>query len=183
MNTNERLAVLTAVSRIAKAALAEARAQAEKELTEAFAANGTDRARLMLDGTEVGSVTLRTDRKGWEVTDQEAFEEFLADNGQLSVVRRLKPECQHEAWSLLHEEHPHMFEEERKPEQAFLKTFERVGDAVVVSGTDVVVPGVSPCPAKATGIMVAGCKPQLVGPIAARLGGLDALLLPEGGDE
>lgn len=182
MNTNERLAVLTAVSKIAKAALDETRAQAEKELAEAFAGNGTDRARLMLDGTEVGALTLKTDRKGWEVTDPDAFEEFLADNGQLSVARRLKPEYQHEAWSLLHEEHPYMFEEERKPEQAFLKTFERVGDAVVVSGTDVIVPGVSTCPAKVTGIMVTGCKPQLVGPIAARLGGLDALLLPEGGE-
>lgn len=182
MNANERLAVLTAVSRIAKAALDEARARAQEELAAAFAESGTDRARLMLDGTEVGALTLKTDRKGWEVTDPEAFEEFLADNGQLSVTRRLKPECQHEAWALLHEEHPHMFEEERKPEQAFLKTFERAGDAVVVSGTDVVVPGVSPCPAKVTGIMVTGCRPQVVGPIAARLGGLDALLLPEGGE-
>lgn len=182
MNVNERLAVLTAVSKIAKAALDEARAEAEKELAEAFAANGTDRARLMLDGTEVGSVTLKTDRKGWEVTDRDAFEGFLEDNGQLAVVRRLKPEYQGMAWSLLGEQHPYMFDEERRPEQAFLKTFERAGDAVIVGGTDVAVPGVSPCRPKVEGIMVTGCRPQVVGPIAARLGGLDALLLPEGGE-
>ena len=182
MKPNERLAVLTAVSKMAKAGLDEARAEVEADMRRAFEESGADRARLMLDGTEVGSVTLKTDRTGWEVCDPEAFEAFLSDNGQLHVVRRLKPEYQGAAWTMLGEEFPFMFDFESAPDPAFVKTFERVGDAIVVSGTDTVVPGVRPCAAKAKGLMVTGCRPQVVGPIAARLGGLDALLLPEGGE-
>lgn len=182
MKPNERLAVLTAVSKMAKAALDEARAEAEARMQAAFAEDGTDRARLMLDGTEVGSVTLKVDRTGWEACDPEAFFAFLRDNGQLSVAHRIRPECEGEAWALLHDERPDMFYDEEEPDPGFLKTLERLGDAVVVSGTDVVVPGVRPCPAKPRGIAVTGCRPQVVGPIAARMGGLDALLLPEGGE-
>lgn len=182
MKPNERLAVLTAVSKMAKAALEEARAEVEAEMGRAFEESGADRARLMLDGAEVGSVTLKTDRRGWEVADPEAFFGFLRDNGQLRTTRRLRPECQGEAWALLGDERPDMFAVEEAPEEAFLKAFERLGDAVVVSGTDVVVPGVRPCAARPKGLVVTGCRPQVVGPIAARMGGLDALLLPEGGE-
>lgn len=182
MKPNERLAVLTAVSKIVKKELDEARAQVEGDMVDAFFDNGADRARLMLDGVEVGSVTLKVDRSGWEVEDPDEFGRFLEDNGQMKTVRRLKPEYQGMAWSLLGEQHPYMFDVEETPEPGFLKAFERIDGAVVVGGTDVVVPGVRPCPSKPKGLMVTGCKPQMVGPIAARLGGLDALLLPEGGE-
>ncbi|WP_417351174.1 hypothetical protein [Gordonibacter pamelaeae] len=182
MKPNERLAVLTAVSKIVKAELDAARAEVEAGMSEAFEENGTDRARLMLGGTEVGSVTLKVDRTGWEVEDPEEFSRFLADNGQLKTVRRLRPEYQGMAWSMLGEEYPFMFDVEETPEPSFLKAFERIDGAVVVGGTDVAVPGVRLCPPKPKGLMVTGCKPKLVGPIAARLGGLDALLLPEGGE-
>lgn len=180
LTTNEKLAVLTAMSKQVKSALDEVRKEAEEQMAERFDKEGVDRARLMLDGEEVGSVTVRSDRKGWEVCDREAYDEFLRDNGQMRTRHVLRPEHVLEAWIALGEERPWMFEVEERPDPDFEKAFERVGDAVVVSGTDVVVPGVRPCRAKAQGIMVRGCTPRQVAPIALRMGGLDALLLGEG---
>ena len=80
LTTNEKLAVLTAMSKQVKAALDEVRKEAEEQMAERFESEGVDRARLMLDGEEVGSVAVKSDRKGWEVCDQDAYDEFLRDH-------------------------------------------------------------------------------------------------------
>ena len=94
----------------------------------------------------------------------------------------MKKGCEEEVFQRL-SAYPWLFDLHEEPKKDFTRTFEKLGDSVIVSGTDVIVPGVAPCKAKPTGIMVTGCKPQQVAPIVARIGGLDAMLLGDGSHE
>lgn len=181
MHPNEKLAVLTALQKQVKKELDRTRAEVERGLSDGFAESGADRARLMLDGTEVGTVSLKIDRTGWRVTDQEAFDAFLVDNGGARVVFKLKPQCEDEAVRLLRPLYPEMFDERIEPREEFTRTFRRVGDVIAVADTDVAVPGIEPAPPAVAGIMVRGCDPRDVAPIVSRVGGLDAVFALEGG--
>ena len=172
----QQLGVLTAMQKMVKAKTDEVRRQVEADMEARFAEDGTDRQRLVLDGEEVGKVSLKVKEECYEVVDQDAFFDWLFDNGQLVQAHAVKKGCEEEVWSLL-SDRPWLFECREEPKKEFAKTFERLGDSIVVSGTDAIVPGVVPAKAKPNGIMVTGCKPQQVAPIVARLGGLDALLL------
>ena len=172
----QQLGILMAMQKMVKAKTDEVRRQVEADMNARFAEDGIDRQRLVLDGEEVGKVSLKVKEECYEVVDREAFFDWLFDNGQLVQTHAVKKGCEEEVWSLLSDK-PWLFECEEEPKKEFAKTFERLGDSIVVSGTDVIVPGVVPAKAKPNGIVVTGCKPQQVAPIVARLGGLDALLL------
>lgn len=178
----QQLAVLTAVQKMVKAKLDELREQVDEQMRDRFEEDGIDRQRLMLDGEEVGKVLLKVADEGWEVTDRDEFFNWLFDNGQLDETHTVKKGCEEEVFQRL-SSYPWLFDLHEEPKKDFTRTFEKLGDSVVVSGTDVIVPGVAPCKAKPKGIMVTGCKPQQVAPIVARIGGLDAMLLGDGSHE
>lgn len=183
MTKVQQLGVLTALQKMVKAKADQLREQVYDDMADAYSlGEGTERKGVVLDGDEVGKVTLRVDKTGWEVTDPIEFEAFMNDNGQMEERWTLKPEYVVEARARL-KEYPWMFDCELKPKEEFTKLFEKCGDAVIVAGTDAVVPGVAPCKAKPMGITVTGCKPQQVAPIVARIGGLDAMLLGDGSHE
>ena len=183
MTKVQQLGVLTALQNMVKKKTDELRSEVYEEMSTGYKkGEGTERKGVVLDGDEVGKVTLRVDKKGWEVTDPIEFEAFMNDNGQMEEHWTLKPEYVVEARARL-KEYPWMFDCELKPKEEFTKLFEKCGDTVIVAGTDAVVPGVSPCKAKPIGIAVTGCKPQQVAPIVARIGGLDAMLLGDGSNE
>lgn len=183
MHPNEKLAVLTALQKQIKKELNRARKEVERGLSDGFAESGADRARLMLDGTEVGTVSLKIDRTGWRVTDAEAFEGFLIDNGGARVRYALKPYCEQEVVALLQKERPDMFDTIIEPLDEFTRTFRRVGDVMAVADTDVAVPGIEPAPPTVKGVMVRGCDPRDVAPIVSRIGGLDAVMALEDGHD
>ena len=178
----QQLAVLTAVQKMVKAKLDELRDQVNEQMIDRFEEDGIDRQRLVLDGEEVGKISLKVKDEGWEVTDQDEFFNWLFDNGQLNETHTVKKGCEEEVFQRL-SAYPWLFDLHEEPKKEFTRTFEKLGDSVIVSGTDVIVPGVAPCKAKAAGIMVTGCKPQQVAPIVARIGGLDAMLLGDGSNE
>lgn len=180
MKLTERVAVLTAMQKAVKAELDRARAEADGEMRRRFAEDGTDRMRLIIDGEEVGTLSLRCDGSGYEVTDEEAFHDYLWENGGLSVSHRLKPEYAEEAYGLWGADRPWMFESEEKPDEGFCKLMERVGDMMVVSGLGDPVPGVRPCGKRPKGVTVRGCDPRKVVPLLRSVGGVEALLLGEG---
>ena len=177
----QQLGVLTAMQKMVKAKTDEVRKQVEADMEARFAEDGTDRQRLVLDGEEVGKISLKVKEECYEVVDHDAFYDWLFDNGQLAQTHTVRKGCEEEVWSLL-SDRPWLFECKEEPKKEFERTFERLGDSIVVSGTDAIVPGVVPAKAKPNGIMVTGCKPQQVAPIVARIGGLDALLLGETGE-
>lgn len=178
----QQLAVLTAVQKMVKAKLDELREQVDEQMRDRFEEDGIDRQRLVLDGEEVGKVSLKVADEGWEVTDRDEFFNWLFDNGQLDETHTVKKGCEEEVFQRL-SSYPWLFDLHEEPKKDFTRTFEKLGDSVIVSGTDVIVPGVAPCKAKPKGIMVTGCKPQQVAPIVARIGGLDAMLLGDGSHE
>lgn len=180
MKTTEKIAVLTAMQKAVKSALDEARAEANEEMYGRFYEDGTDRMRLLIDGEEVGTMSLRCDSSGWEVVDEDAFFRYLDEHGGLVASHSLKPEYGEEAYARWGAERPWMFEAEEKPDDGFCKLMERVGDVMVVSGLGEPVPGVRPCGKRPTGISVRGCDPKKVLPMVASLGGVDALLLGGG---
>lgn len=183
MTKVQQLGVLTALQKMVKDKIDELRGEIYEEMSTGYKkGEGTERKGVVLDGDEVGKVTLRVDKTGWEVTDPIEFEAFMNDNGQMEERWTLKPEYTVDAMARL-KEYPWMFDCELKPREEFTKLFEKCGDAVIVAGTDAVVPGVAPCKAKPMGITVTGCKPQQVAPIVARIGGLDAMLLGDGSHE
>ncbi len=182
MTAVQQLGVLTALQKMVKAKADEVRAQVYADMAEGYMSGDGGDKYVLLDGEQVGKVTLKVDKSGWEVTDPVEFEAFLNDNGQLEERWSLKPEYTAEAMARL-ADYPWMFQCEAKPKESFTRLFERCGDSVVVAETDAVVPGVAPCKAKPKGIMVTGCKPQQVAPIVARTGGLDAMLLGSGSHE
>ena len=182
MTAVQQLGVLTALQKMVKARADELRERVSADMAEGYmAGDGRDKY-VVLDGEQVGKVTLKVDKKGWRVTDPEAFEAFLYENGQLKERWSLKPEYTMEAMSLL-SDRPWMFQCETKPRESFTKLFERCGDCIAIENTDAIVPGVEPCRAKPAGIMVTGCDPKDVAPIVARIGGLDAMLLGDGSHE
>lgn len=172
----QQLGVLTAMQKMVRAKTDEVRRQVEQDMGKRYSEDGIDRQRILLDGEEVGKISLKVNEECYEVVDHDAFYDWLFDNGQLTQTHTVRKGCEEEVWSLL-SDRPWLFECKEEPKKEFEKTFERLGDSIVVSGTDTIVPGVVPAKAKPNGIMVTGCKPQQVAPIVARLGGLDALLL------
>lgn len=182
MTKVQQLGVLTALQKMVKSKLDEVRAEVGEDMADGYLKGDGGDKYVVLDGEQVGKVTLKVDKAGWEVTDPVEFEAFMNDNGQMVERWSLRPEYALEAKALL-EDRPWMFRCEMEPRKDFTKLFERCGDSIIVAGTDAVVPGVAPCKAKPEGIMVTGCKPQQVAPIVARIGGLDAMLLGDGAHE
>ena len=182
MTKVQQLGVLTALQKMVKAKADQLREQVYDDMADAYSLGDGGDKYVVLDGEQVGKVTLKVDKTGWEVTDPIEFEAFMVDNGQMEERWTLKPEYMVEAMARL-KDYPWMLDCEMKPKDDFTKLFERCGDSVEVAGTNAIVPGVAPCKAKPKGIMVTGCKPQQVAPIVARIGGLDAMLLGDGSHE
>ena len=184
MTKVQQLGVLTALQKMVKAKADQLRKEVNAEMSQDYLNNksGKDRP-VLLDGIKVGNIVMSIDEKHWEVTDPIDYEAFLFENGQMNETWSLNPAYTLEAMRRLGDDYRYMFDCKMEPKEEFLKLFEPCGDAVVISGTDAVVPGVSPCGVKTGGIKVYKCEPKKVAPILARIGGLDAMLLGDGSHE
>lgn len=174
----QQLAVLKAVQEMVDAKYDELRKQVMDDMLE----DDNERKSLYLDDEKVGTATICFEKNDWKVTDRDEFFNWLFENGQLNETHTVKEGCEEEVFQRL-SAYPWLFDLHEEPKEDFTRTFEKLGDSMIVSGTDVVVPGVVPCKPKAKYITVRGCKPQQVAPIVARIGGLDAMLLGDGSHE
>lgn len=184
LNAQGRVAVLTALQKTVKAELEKARAEADKEMYELYEGFGTDRAKILLAGTEVGTISLRFPSDAYHVVDKESFEEFCLLNGLASIRRSIRPEYMVEVVSRIADDLPAAIAEEVVLDKDAAKMFQLVGDVYTLAGTDEVIPGIEPAPKAPVGTTVRGCDPKLVMPALQALpGAVDALLLGGVSDE
>ncbi len=178
LNAQGKVAVLTAIEKLAKSELKEARQEADQEMMELYEGFGTDRAKILLGGTEVGTISLRFSSDAYKVTDQEAFEEFCLLNGLADIKRAIRPEYMFEVVNRIKDEMPHAICEEVTLKKDAEKMFENAGSAFILTGTSEIVPGIIPVPKEVIGTTVRGCDPKAVMPALQALpGAVDQLLM------
>lgn len=188
MNNYEKLAVLTAMEKAVKDAIREVRTEANADLLDAYDEMGVEKLALKLDGQKVGDFIVTFNAEGFEITDQEAFEEFALDYGLATTKRTIPARTMSVAINALARiVPPSDLDDYLETEVVLDRYWERAltNSAGVVTYLDsgMPVPGVAVRPRTVKGTMVRECKPEKVLPIAAGLkdGGINALLL-EGGE-
>lgn len=187
MNINEQLAVLTALKKAVDARLKEVRAEADEGMREAYLDDGVEKKALKVSGEKVGELIVTFASDGYEVADRKAFEAFALDYGLASVRRTIRPDMMESCVKALEGVfEPDVLDQavqERVEVSAdWEKKMELVDGAVCYMDSGMVVPGVEYRPKLAKGTMVRDCRPERVLPkLRAMPGGVDALLLGEGG--
>lgn len=178
LNAQGKIAVLTAIKKLAEDELKKARQDADSEMVQLYDGFGTDRAKILLGGTEVGTISLRFSSDAYKVTDKEAFDEFCLLNGLADIKRTIKPEYIYEVMERIKDEMPHAIQEDIMTSKDAYKMLEPNGDVFVLAGTSEVVPGISPAPKQIVGTTVRGCDPKVVMPALQALpGAVDQLLM------
>ena len=179
MKLNEQVAVLTALQKMVKARLDEVRAEADEALLADFEEDGVTKKALKLGGIKVGDYIVVLNSGKWAVTDAEAFHEFALDYGFATIQRSIRPEYMNQAIDMMAEEYPEAVDESVKLDPKWENYVENVAGVPTFMDSGMTVPGIEYTGQTVKGTQVRGCKPEDVGPIIAKLGGVDALLLGE----
>lgn len=181
LNAQGKVAVLTAIEKLTKSKLKEARAEADKEMYDLYEGFGTDRAKILLAGNEVGTISLRFSSDAYQVTDRQAFEEFCLLNGLADERKSIRANYLPEVIRQVEQDMPAAIETEFALKKDSEKLFEPMGDAFVLAGTNEVIPGIEPAAKMPIGTTLRGCEPKKVLPALQTLpGAIDALLLGGG---
>ena len=189
MEPMEQLAVLTAMEKAVKDRIREVRAECNDKMLGAYDSIGAEKIALKVCGTKVGDMTVAFHSEGFAVTDEEAFGEFAADYGLAAKRKRIRPEMMESAIKAIESAFEPDVAAETIEEYTVLspdweKAMERGNGRVLYMDSGMPVPGVEYRPKRVNGTMVRGCKPDEVLPLLQSLpGGIDGLLLGEGGEE
>lgn len=174
----QKSAVFTALQKAIKPESDQARHDANESLRHLYEETGTDRVRVSIGGTEVGTFSLAFEKDGFTVTDREAFDEFCLANGFAEERIYVKPAWKPKAAELMAESCPEGVERRVELKKDYEKLFRHVDGVYVVEGTNEVVPGISPKPKAIKATQMRGCKPEDVIPALRGLGvGVEQLLL------
>lgn len=183
MKADEKVAVLTALQKLVKNSLNEARAEADAELLRAYEEEGVQKKALKLDGVKVGDYLVMLSSDVWQITDQGAFNDFALSNGLADIRKQIKPEYLSMAIKVLEREFPEVLQDEVVLSTKWKNALSNVGGVPHFMDTKVVVPGVAFCGQQVKNTQVRGCSPDDVAPLLRRLGGIEALLLDEAKSE
>ena len=177
MRTTEKLALLTALQKMVKSALDDTRAEANEELLEAFEEDGVTKKALRLGGVKVGDFIVVMSTGKWRITDSAAFLDFALTYGFAREIRSIKSEYLNEVLNHLEREFPEALEVTVEPDPKWENYVENVAGTPTYLDSGEVVPGIEFVGQTVKNTQVRGCKPEEVGPIIAKMGGIDALLL------
>ena len=189
MEPMEQLAVLTAMEKAVKDRIREVRAECNDKMLGTYDSIGAEKIALKVCGTKVGDMTVTFHSEGFAVTDEEAFGEFAVDYGLATKRKRIRPEMMESAIKAIESAFEPDVAAEAIEEYTALspdweKAMERGNGCVLYMDSGMPVPGVEYRPKRVKGTMVRGCKPDEVLPLLRSLpGGIDGLLLGEGGEE
>lgn len=168
MNEFERLAIAHACAGAFKDVESQAREACNKELMEAYDADGIEKMALRVGKEKVGEFTVVYASDGYEVVDDK-FMDFALANGLAHEKRTLKPDAIPQVLSMLSayvdpDVLSDFIEESIELNQDWDKYFERRGGEVVMAGTYEIVPGVVYRPKRVKNTRITGCKPDEVLP-------------------
>lgn len=177
MRPTEKLAILTAIKKAVDDQLKAVRSEADDELLEAYKENGVEKLALKVGGEKVGNFIIAFNKESYEIDNPEAFNEFALLNGFAKLTHAIKPEFMQQAVAMVEEQYPEAIEEKFELNKDWDAYFEKLGDDVIISGKDTIVPGVVWKAPTVKSTQVRDCKPQVVLPIVQRLGGVDQFML------
>lgn len=176
----QRAAVLTGLAKAVSSSLDEQRAAADEALASLYDTVGADRVKVTVGDVEVGTFSVSYSKEGWEVTDQDALEDFALAQGFAHEERSIRPEYMSRAIELLADEDPAGVQTETVMDKGWEKLLTNVGGVACFLDTAEPVPGVEFVPAGPKGTTMRGCEPEKVLPAVRALGGMDELLLGAG---
>lgn len=189
MNPMEQLAVLTAMEKAVKDRIKCVRDDCNRSLLQNHDDMGVEKVAMKVCGSKVGDMTVTFNADGFAVVDREAFEEFAVDYGLATKRKRIRPEMMESAIKAIEgafepDVAAEVIEEYTALSPDWEKAMERGNGCVLYMDSGMPVPGVEYRPKRVKGTMVRGCKPDDVLPLLRSLpGGIDGLLLGEGGEE
>lgn len=123
--------------------------EVEDIMREAFEEEGTDRKRVRLNGTTIGTISACTSTQDFAVTNAEKFIEWLEDYGKGTFEVKVNAKASHEIWDMLAAKYDesdfrHLFFIEPKPSRETLKNIFCVEDACLYEGIPLAIPGIKP---------------------------------------
>lgn len=182
-STEEALAVLTALQKMVKERLDEARAEADEAMLRAYDVDGVSKKALKMGGAKVGDYTVVLSADEWEVTDRDALEDFALCNGFASVERAVRPEWRSRALDIVEAECPEAVEATVKLDSRWQACVTNRAGLPTYLDSGEIIPGLRYTGRRPKGTQVRGCEPADVLPLLRAMpGGVDALLLGAGGD-
>lgn len=180
MRADERVAVLTALQKMVKRALDEARAEADEALLAAYEEDGVQKKALKVAGVKVGDYLVILNKGEWAVADRAAFEDFALAYGMAEVKKAIRPEWAWRVIELCERELPEAVCETVKVDPKWQDCITNVAGVPTYLDSGMEVPGLTYTGQTVKATQVRGCAPEKVAPIIARLGGVGALLLGAG---
>lgn len=178
LNATQKTAVLTAIQKLVKAELDGCRADADADIKALYETTGADRMKVKVGDVEVGTLTLCFAKEAYEVTDSDAFRDFMLAQGLAGERKVIRQAYMPKAIALMEEHCPEGIEKSVALSEDASKFLKRAGAAFVLEGTTEVVPGIRPKPATVTGTRMTGCKPDVVMPALQALpGGVAGVLM------
>lgn len=184
LNAVQESAVLTAIEKMVKARLGERRQDADAAMVELYESTGADRMKIKLGDDEIGTLTLTFSKDAYEVTDAEAFHDFMLAQGLASINKEIRPEFMLEAIKRIEDETPGAIRETVVVSKDASKLMKRAGDSFVLEGTEAIIPGIAPKPPEIKDTRLTGCEPEkVVSAMSALPGGVAGVLMGGDGDE
>lgn len=179
----QKSAVLTAIEKALKAESDKARHNANEELKNLYDVVGTDRMRVKIGDTEIGTFSLVFEKESFVVTEREAFDDFCITNGFADETLKIRPEYMQMAAEELATHYPEGVEKQVTLKKGYDKFFTQVDGVMVVDGTNEIVPGIAPKPKAIKHTQFRGIKPQETLQALKSAGmGLDQFLLGDGNE-
>lgn len=177
-------AVIRSFEKALKSQAADARQDAEEDLRELYELTGADHLQVNIGGVDVGTFAINFDNTKYEVTDKEAFDDFLLANGLGDEKKTINPSWMFKAIQLMEEHYPQGIDRTVEIHKDTPKLFKRIdNETLVIEGTDEIVPGIKPKSKTIKNMVLRGCEPDDVIPAIKGLGvGMEQLLLG-GNDE
>ena len=179
MRVNEEMAVLTALQKIVKARLDEARAAADEALLAEYAEDGTTKKALKLGGIKVGDYIVVLNKGQWAVSDRAAFEDFALAYGFAEARQSIRPEYMAAVVGLVAREMPEAILEEVRLDPKWESYVANVAGVATYLDSGMAVPGLEYTGQTVKGTQVRGCRPEDVAPILQSLGDVERMLLGE----
>lgn len=128
-NVNEQLAMLTALQKAVKAKLDEVRAEADESMLESYEDDGVVKKALKVGGVKVGDYIVVLTSDEWNVTDEDALEDFALCNGLAETHMAIKPECMPAAVKIIESVDPFLLSEEARMSPDWKKYLTNSGGA------------------------------------------------------
>lgn len=144
-----RFVALKTIEGAIKKKLEQLKPEVEDIMRDAFDEEGTDRKRVRLNGTTIGTITACTSSNDFAVTNADKFIEWLEDYGKGTFEPKVNAKASREIWNMLEAKYDesdfrHLFFIEPKPSRETLKNIFCVEDVCLYEGIPMVIPGIKP---------------------------------------